>query len=138
MLEVETRNVAGGTTSIGSAGPYTLMIDRAADAGGGGLGFNGGQLLHLAIAGCVANDVYREAGALGVEVTNVRVACEGEWSGDPLVANDISYRVVVDGPSSEEDLDRLIRHVDAIAEVPETLRRGTKVTLAGSSARSTS
>ena len=30
--------------------------------------FAGGHLLHLAAAGCVLNDVYREAAALGIEV----------------------------------------------------------------------
>ena len=30
--------------------------------------FTGGHLLHLAAAGCVLNDVYREAAALGIEV----------------------------------------------------------------------
>jgi len=31
--------------------------------------FTGGHLLHLAAAGCVLNDVYREAAALGLELT---------------------------------------------------------------------
>ena len=52
MFEVEVRNVAGETTAVGSAGPHTLVVDRPADGGGRGLGFNGGQLLYLAIAGC--------------------------------------------------------------------------------------
>ena len=30
--------------------------------------FTGGHLLHLAAAGCVLNDIYREAAALGIEV----------------------------------------------------------------------
>ncbi len=29
--------------------------------------FTGGHLLHLAAAGCVLNDVYREAAVLGIE-----------------------------------------------------------------------
>ena len=50
MFEVEVRNVAGEATAVGSAGPYTLVVDRPADGGGRGLGFNGGQLLYLAVA----------------------------------------------------------------------------------------
>jgi hypothetical protein len=30
--------------------------------------FTGGHLLHLAAAGCVLNDVYREAAALGIKL----------------------------------------------------------------------
>lgn len=47
-VEVEFRNVGGNATAIGSAGPYTLVVDHPADGGGRGLGFNGGQLLNLA------------------------------------------------------------------------------------------
>jgi hypothetical protein len=50
-FEVEFRNAHGQAAAIGSAGPYTLVVDRPADAGGQGLGFNGGQLLYLAIGG---------------------------------------------------------------------------------------
>jgi uncharacterized OsmC-like protein len=40
-------------------------------------GFTGGHLLHLAVAGCVLNDVYREAAALGIELAGVRVTAAG-------------------------------------------------------------
>ncbi len=35
--------------------------------------FTGGHLLHLAAAGCVLNDLYRQAAALGIELKGVRV-----------------------------------------------------------------
>ena len=56
-VEVETRNVAGQVTALGSAGQFALVMDRPAEAGGGGRGFNGGQLMYLAIAGCISNDL---------------------------------------------------------------------------------
>jgi hypothetical protein len=39
MLEVNSVTVHERPTAIGRAGPFTLVIDRPADAGGGGLGF---------------------------------------------------------------------------------------------------
>jgi uncharacterized OsmC-like protein len=39
--------------------------------------FTGGHLLHLAAAGCVLNDLYREAEALGIELKGVRVTAAG-------------------------------------------------------------
>ena len=39
--------------------------------------FTGGHLLHLAAAGCVLNDLYREAAALGLELKGVRVTAAG-------------------------------------------------------------
>ena len=128
-FEVEFRNTHGEAASIGSAGPYTLVVDRPADAGGQGLGFNGGQLLYLAIGGCVSNDLFREAGARGIRLTHVRVRVVGEFDGDPAVSQDVSYDVAVAGEASHEQLEQLVSHVDAIAEIPNSLRRGTPVKL---------
>ncbi len=130
-FEVEFRNVAGEATAIGSAGPYTLVVDRPADGGGRGQGFNGGQLLYLAIGGCVSNDLFREAAARGITLTSVRVLVRGNFSGDPAVSDDISYEVEVTGDASREQLQDLVTHVDAIAEIPNSVRRGTPVNLTG-------
>jgi putative redox protein len=128
-FEVEFRNTHGRAASIGRAGPYTLVIDRPADAGGQGLGFNGGQLLYLAIGGCVSNDLFREAGARGIHLTPVRVRVVGEFEGDPAVSQDVSYDIEVAGEASHEQLEELVSHVDAIAEIPNSVRRGTPVKL---------
>lgn len=130
MLSVETRNVAGGVTSVGSAGPYTLVVDRPKDVGGGGLGFNGGQLLYLAIAGCVSNDLFREAQSRGIGLTSVRVVVQGDFTGEPQVSAPVSYSVEIAGDASAEDLGALVRHVDVIAEIPNSIRAGTPVRLA--------
>ena len=130
MFEVETRTIQGAATALGSAGPFTLVIDRPADAGGGGLGFNGGQLLYLAIAGCVSNDLIREARAEGIDLTSVRVRVRGDFSGDPAVSEPIEYEVELDGNAPREKLEELVERVDRIAEIPNSLRRGTSVQLA--------
>lgn len=126
MFSVETRNVAGQVTALGSAGSFTLVVDRPVDAGGGGKGFNGGQLLYLAVAGCVSNDLFREAPRFGVELDSVRVTVEGDFLGDPAVSGAISYDVELSGSG---DLDALVREVDRIAEIPNSLRQGTPVSL---------
>lgn len=91
------RNVVGETAAIGSAGQYTLVVDRPADGGGLGLGFNGGQLLYLAIGGCVSNDLFREASARGINLTTVRVLVRGNFTGEPAVSEDVSYEVELGG-----------------------------------------
>jgi uncharacterized OsmC-like protein len=130
-FEAEVRSAGGDATGLGNAGPYTLVVDRPSGAGGRGLGFNGGQLLYLAVAGCVSNDLYREAHALGIGLTRVRVTVEGDFAGDPPVSEEIAYRVEVEGNASPEELKRLVQRVDAIAEIPNSLRGGTPVRLAG-------
>ena len=90
-FQVEFRNVAAETAAIGSAGPYTLVVDRPADGGGRGVGFNGGELMYLAIGGCVSNDLFREAAARGIRLTTVRVVVRGDFSGSPAVSDPVSY-----------------------------------------------
>lgn len=75
---MKTRDVDNQDTALGSAGPFTLEVDGPAECGGGGLGFNGGQLLYLAVAGCVSNDLFRDARAEGIELSHVRVKVSEE------------------------------------------------------------
>jgi uncharacterized OsmC-like protein len=129
MFEVEVRNVAGEPAAIGNAGPYTVVMDRPAEGGGRGIGFNGGQLLYLAVAGCISNDLFRESAADGIDLQRVRVRVNGDFSGDPPVSTDIGYEVELSGNASEQELRDLADKVDRIAEIPNSLRDGTMVTL---------
>ena len=126
---VEVRSIDGGPTALGWAGAVSVVVDRAVAAGGRGLGFNGGQLLNLAVAGCISNDLFREAAARGIRLTRVRVVADSDYQGKPATSTPIEYRVEISGDASREDLDELVAHVDAIAEIPNSLRRGTEVTL---------
>ena len=126
-FEVDLRNIAGEAAAIGSAGPYTLVVDRPADGGGRGLGFNGGQLLYLAIGACVSNDLFREAAARGIRLDTVRIVVRGDFSGDPAIYEPVSYDVELSGDATPEQLRALVEHVDAIAEIPNSVRRGTEV-----------
>ena len=131
VFSVETRNVAGQVTAVGAAGPFTLVVDRPEEAGGGGLGFNGGQLLYLAIAGCVSNDLFREARQQGIRLDVVRVTVDGDFAGSPAVSTPVSYRVQISGDADDDALRELVEHVDRIAEIPNSLRGGTPVALRG-------
>ncbi|ACG72839.1 OsmC family protein [Anaeromyxobacter sp. K] len=134
-FEVETRSLQGCVTAVGSAGGHTVVIDRPEAAGGGGLGFNGGELLHLAVAGCVSNDLFREALAAGIRLDSVRVRVRGDFAGEPAVSSGIRYDVEIAGDASEERLAELVARVDRIAEIPGTLRRGAAVQLGEANVR---
>ena len=137
MFEVEVRNVAGEPAAVGNAGPHTLVVDRPADGGGRGLGFNGGELLYLAIAGCVSNDLFREARAVGLRIDRVRVTVRGDFTGDPAVSTAVEYDVELEGDAPMEQLQELVARVDEIAEIPNSLRRGTPVRLGRAQVHST-
>ena len=130
-IEVETRNLDGRVTALGTAEQFTLVVDRPTEGGGGGLGFNGGQLLYLAVAGCISNDLFREARAEGIELSSVRVKVGGDFVGEPAVSDEILYEVEIEGDAPQQRLRVLVDHVDEIAEIPNSLRRGTRVRLAG-------
>ncbi|HEX6644580.1 MAG TPA: OsmC family protein [Gemmatimonadales bacterium] len=130
-MRIRTATLPGQSTALGWAPGQacTVSIDRPEAAGGQGLGFNGGQLLFLAIAGCYSNDVFREAARRGLVVHRVEVEVEGEWGGEPVRAQGVRYRAHVTGDAPESELRALLEHTDRVAEIPNSLRLGTEVTL---------
>jgi putative redox protein len=59
----------------------------------------------------------------------VRVKVRGDFSGDPAVSDEIEYDVEIDGDAPADRLEALVERVDRIAEIPNSLRRGTTVRL---------
>lgn len=129
MTTVDIRTISGSSLAVGSSGPRTVTIDRPKEAGGLGLGFNGGELLLLAIGGCYSNDIFREAAKRQISVESVLVTVRADWAGDPVRAQNVSFDVSVEANAPEEAILELIRHTDRVAEIPNSLRLGTEVKL---------
>jgi putative redox protein len=128
-MTVHVRSAHEGTFSVGWSGTHSLVVDRGPDDGGQGMGFNGGQLLLLSLGACYANDIFREADKRGLNVLGVRVVVECDWTGDPVRAQNVRYSTRVEAEASDDEIMELIRHVDEIAEVHNTLRAGTAIEL---------
>lgn len=105
-------------------------IDIPPRLGGSGSSITGGELLFLAIATCYCNDIYREANKRGITVHQVDVSVEGEFAGEGLPSGDIRYRARVQADAGEAAIQEMMRYVDEIAEVHNTIRRGTSVEMA--------
>jgi uncharacterized OsmC-like protein len=129
QMTVHVRSAHEGSFSVGWTGQHSLVIDRGQGEGGQGMGFDGGQLLLLAIGACYANDVFREADQRGLEVLGVRVVVEGDWEGDPPRARNVRFSTRVEADADEDEIMDLIQHVDRLAEVHNTLREGVDVEL---------
>jgi hypothetical protein len=84
--------------------------------------FTGAHLLHLSVAGCVLNDVHREAERLGVTVDGVRVAAWGDFDRETWQSTGVGYSVEVSSPASPSEIGELLRIVDQVAEIPKALR----------------
>lgn len=89
--------------------------------------FTGAHLLHLAAAGCVLNDLYREAAGIGLRIDGARVTASGGFDTESWASTGISYAVDVDSPASADELARLLAVVDEVAEIPRALRAGAPV-----------
>ncbi|WP_433306014.1 OsmC family protein [Actinoplanes sp. CA-030573] len=89
--------------------------------------FTGAHLLHLAAAGCVLNDVYREAAALSVPIDGVRVTAAGGFDTDSWASTGITYTVELDSPAPPPDREALLTRVDEVAEIPRAIRAGAPV-----------
>ena len=98
---------------------------------GFGSSANGGELLFLAVATCYCNDIYREAAKRGLKVEHVEVEVEGEFGAEGEPARNVSYRAKVTAQASQEQIRELMSHTDRVAEIQNTLRLGTAVSLSG-------
>ena len=97
--------------------------------------FTGAHFLHLAVAGCVLNDVYREAHARGLAVDGVRVTARGGFDPDSWVSSGIEYTVAVDSSAHPDEIEELLGAVDEVAEIPKALAAGVAVRRAGAGDR---
>jgi uncharacterized OsmC-like protein len=129
---VRLRTVGDGPTALGAAGPFTLVTDRPSAAGGGGLGFNGGQLLYLSIAACWSNDLYREAATMGIELDGVEITVDGDFPARGSGSTPISVDVTVRSSAPEERIRELIAEVERIAEIPRAIRDATPIEIRSS------
>ena len=129
-ITVQLRNVHGTEAALGWAGSHTLIVDRAeGKAGGKGLGFNGGQLLGLAIGGCLCNDLRYVAHDLGVQLLSVEVDVTVRLEGNPALATAAEIAVRVDAADKKTDVEALIERAVAISTVANSLQRGLSITV---------
>jgi uncharacterized OsmC-like protein len=89
--------------------------------------FTGAHLLHLAAAGCVLNDVYREAENRGLVIRGVRVSASGAFNTETWASTGISYTVALDSTAPAAEVEVLLQLVDSVAEIPKSIRAGATV-----------
>ncbi len=96
---------------------------------GQGSSVNGGELLLLSLATCFCNDVYREATRRNIIIKSFDVTVTGEFGKEGEPALHISYKADIKSDNSPKEIEELITHVDRIAEIHNTLRKGIQVSL---------
>ena len=127
-MTVQLRSLPSTKAAVGWAGAHTVVVDRPdGKAGGKGLGFNGGQLLGLAIGGCFCNDLHYVAHEMGLRLTSVEVDVTVSFEGSPLLATEAVLRARVSAADKGADIDALIRRAQEISTVSNSLKRGIPV-----------
>lgn len=110
---IEYRILPGTRAALGRAGTHSIIADRPVGKFGGmGLGFNGGELLALAIGGCFCNDLQAIADELGLVIADLEVSVSIDFAGEPSRASDARMSVrcsLADGTNPSELIERARR-----------------------------
>lgn len=128
-ISVELRSIEGTQAAMGWAGGHTVVVDRPEGrAGGLGLGFNGGQLLALAIGGCFCNDLRYVAHERGVALGKISLTVTVELEGDPLLATAAFMSVACEMLDGSDPKD-LIERTAGVTMAANSFRRGVPVAI---------
>lgn len=110
LTTIEYRTLPGTRAAVGRAGTHSVLADRPEGKHGGmGLGFNGGELLALAIGGCFCNDMQALADEMGVEIVDLAVSVAIDFAGQPSRASGARMQVecrLADGADPSELIER--------------------------------
>ena len=124
---IEYRLLAGTRAAVGRSGSHSVIADRVEGKFGGmGLGFNGGELLALAIGGCFCNDMQAIADQMGLAIADLRVSVTIDFTGNPVRASEARMSVdcaLADGSDPSE----LIERAKADTTIGNSLRGGIPV-----------
>jgi len=126
-ISARVLNSEGNHQVILRTNDNTHTISIPSRASGFGSSANGGELLFLALATCYCNDIYREAGKMGIKVESVEVEVEGDFEAEGTPARNVAYRAKVAAHASQEEIEALMMFTDQVAEIQNSLRGETPV-----------
>ena len=130
-VTVELRSLPDTEAAVGWAGTHSIVVDRpAGKAGGRGLGFSGGEMLALAIGGCLCNDLRYIAHTRGWRIDSLAVTATLRLSGEPLLVEAAEVQVAIHGPLNEMQMATLLREAERDSTIGNSVQRGVPVRIA--------
>jgi organic hydroperoxide reductase OsmC/OhrA len=125
--EIEYRLLPGTRAAVGRAGNHSVIADRRDGISGGmGLGFNGGELLALALGGCFCNDMQALAEEMELTIADLKVVVTIDFEGSPSRASDVRMTIscsLADGSDPSE----LISRAKSITTIANSIHAGVPV-----------
>jgi organic hydroperoxide reductase OsmC/OhrA len=127
---IDYRMLPGTRAAVGRAANHSVIADRPQGTHGGmGLGFNGGELLALAIGGCFCNDMQAIADEMGVEIADLAVSVTIDFEGQPSRAT--GARMDIDCKLADgTDPSGLIARAKALTTIGNSIGAGIPVEIA--------
>ncbi len=120
-VTVSFRGVDGTGAGLGTTGRHSILADRPEGrAGGTGLGFNGAELLALAIGGCLWNDLHYAAEAEGKFIAVDRLETMVTFAGTPLRAVRAHVHVWLSG-ADEDSLQKVFDAACATSTIASSI-----------------
>jgi organic hydroperoxide reductase OsmC/OhrA len=124
---IEYRVLPGTRAAVGRSGTKSVIADRPEGKFGGmGLGFDGGELLALAIGGCFCNDMQAIAEGMGLAIADLQVSVSIDFAGEPSRASGARMSVqcfLADGSDPTE----LIERAKSLTTIGNSLQTGFAV-----------
>src|SRR5437762_322148 len=127
-MTVRLRNIPDTEAAVAWSGGHTIVVDRPeGKAGGMSLGLNGGQLLGVAIGGCLCNDLRCVAAEMGVSIATIVVDVVVTFEGNPLLATAASVEVAVTSDDPGADIAGVVAKARDVSTVSNSIQRGLPV-----------
>jgi putative redox protein len=126
--EAEIRTFGDGVVAAIDPGSIVVKHHRAGVAEVKVERLTGGHLLHLALAGCVFNNVLRMARKRGISLRDASVRVQGEFTADGD-STGIECTVSISSDADAEHVRALAREAFDDSTVGSVLKRATKVEL---------
>lgn len=108
-----------GIKSIAQIGSYSVTMDSPAEEGGTGEGPTPLQMLPASLGGCIIAMIAIVARKKRMDIKDIKVNVEAVIEGGNV--KEINYRVNVEAPYSEEEIEKLIEQGIKICPVKNAL-----------------
>ena len=130
MISVKLRSIPETEAALGWAGGHSVVIDRPeGTAGGQGIGFNGGEMLALAIGGCFCNDLRYVAHDMGMALVAISVNVSIAIDGSPPMVTGATMQVGIETEDSGADVAELLRRAKQSSTISNSVQHGFPVLL---------
>ncbi|MFA7057253.1 MAG: OsmC family protein [Candidatus Cloacimonadales bacterium] len=134
-FKADVKLMGKGTYCEGTSRDFTVGIDEPKELGGTDKAMNPVEMLLNALGGCMSICAASFAKKNGVKLDGCRVEVEGDLDPDgflrinpeaPNGFSEVRYKIIIDSPSPQENIEKLIAHIEDVCPVSNTLQ-GVKV-----------